>query len=46
MAKNFPTNEAVNAALESLVGIARAVAKLPSQQTTFHQTHFAVCNSA
>jgi hypothetical protein len=28
LAKIFPTNEAVNAALESLVGIARAAAKL------------------
>ena len=29
LAKIFPTNEAVNTALESLVGIARAAAKLP-----------------
>ena len=29
LAKIFPTNEAVNTALESLVGIARAAAKQP-----------------
>jgi hypothetical protein len=33
LAKIFPTNEAVNAALESLVGIARAAAKLPPSVT-------------
>jgi hypothetical protein len=30
LAKIFPTDEAVNAALESLVGIARSAAKLPT----------------
>jgi hypothetical protein len=33
MAKIFPTNEAVNAALESRVDIARAAAKLPPSET-------------
>ena len=33
LAKIFPTNEAVNAALESLVGIARAATKQPPSAT-------------
>lgn len=33
LAKIFPTNEAVNAALETLVSIARSTAKLPPSAT-------------
>lgn len=33
LAKIFPTNEAVNSALESLVGVARSAADLTSRST-------------
>jgi len=33
LAKIFPTNEAVNAALESLVGVARSATRLTSRST-------------